>query len=469
MAKIIFTKLDLKEELQYVNFWFEVSPGVIKHPNADLVYIDDENRAMNSLTGEYIQVFGESVQDQAYYLHYEAPNKLMNANKLSIEINDGKLTISNDNGSKTFEFDKAISPNAITASIVSSLESVFSGVDDDVISEKVSDKKEAGGNMPVNKVLFQAYENDQGEDESAFISETPAAEEFEDGKTSTTEKVALEEDDLHEFQDEDKEEETETESDEDQKESSFVDDSLTEEFEDIPAVEEVPVVDEVLSDDAEEESVDGSVEEVVEDLNDLQFEIEELKEELLQVSAALRAAKIENRKLTAALKNASVKKADVVDIQNEIPEIDVTKPVVDVPGDKVEEQFPANEFDDNAGKDKEDFDTSTNQNWAPGESGEKTASEKLAGEFEAMRLAELLVEFGKIPAEKRWVAAEQMTKEVSSTVVAAQIEILEALPKPKKTAAVKTASSIPSMKKITTPKPLSGKTSGAGDNYLLLL
>ena len=160
-------KLDLGEELKFVYFWFDVEPGMIKHPSANIVYDTVNHQAVDSITGEFIQIVGGTTEEQALFLTNEAPTIQMNQaiEHISIKIESGKITLATKRGEKEFTIPENLVARDVSKSIFSAFEALHDVNHKDVISEETKSEVEN---------MSDVY--NQGEQEDAFIADTPVAE-----------------------------------------------------------------------------------------------------------------------------------------------------------------------------------------------------------------------------------------------------------------------------------------------------
>ena len=438
-------KLDLGEELKFVYFWFDVEPGMIKHPSANIMYDTVNHQAIDSVTGEFIQIVGGTTEEQALFLTNEAPTIQMNQSieHISIKIESGKITLATKRGEKEFTIPENLVARDVSKSIFSAFEALHDVNHKDVISEETKSEVEN---------MSDVY--NQGEQEDAFIADTPVAEPFEDG---VLEDVQSQEDALIEYHASDDsadsdshKEDTEDEAKDALDEAYEVydhsddsdDDSHTASTEDegLSAGEftgEVPdsVVDELVED------VQGASAEVAE----LQEEIAILEDELKEIKAALRKERIANKRLKAAFK----KQASPLDDVPETPSVDVTAPVQH---DDVTAHPTGTEFDHNNGEDIKEFQEETDVTMAPGDEPLKTASE-----LDALKLAELQIDHG-LASGSKWELAVSLAKE-SALFVETQIRALEAMPKKQAEARV--------VKKASAPSKPNMRFSGNSSNFTI--
>lgn len=438
-------KLDLGEELKFVYFWFDVEPGMIKHPSANIMYDTVNHQAIDSVTGEFIQTVGETTEEQALFLTNEAPTIQMNQaiEHISIKIESGKITLATKRGEKEFTIPENLVARDVSKSIFSAFEALHDVNHKDVISEETKSEVEN---------MSDVY--NQGEQEDAFIADTPVAEPFEDG---VLEDVQSQEDALIEYHASDDstdsdshKEDTEDEaknaldeayevydrsddSDDDSHTASTEDDGLSAgEF-----TGEVPdaVVDELVED----------VQDASDEVAELQEEIAILEDELKEVKAALRKERIANKRLKAAFK----KQASPLDDVPETPSVDVTAPVQH---DDVTAHPTGTEFDHNNGEDIKEFQEETDVTMAPSDEPLKTASE-----LDALKLAELQIDHG-LASGSKWELAVSLAKE-SALFVETQIRALEAMPKKQAEARV--------VKKASAPSKPNMRFSGNSSNFTI--
>lgn len=410
-------KLDLGEELKFVYFWFDVEPGMIKHPSANIVYDTVNHQAIDSITGEFIQIVGGTTEEQALFLTNEAPTIQMNQSieHISIKIESGKITLATKRGEKEFTIPENLVARDVSKSIFSAFEALHDVNHKDVISEETKSEVENMSNV-----------YDQGEQEEAFIAETPAAEPFENG---VLEDVQTQEDALIEYHA--SEEATDSDSHKDDTEDEAKD-ALDEAYEVYDHSDD--------SDDSHTASTEddgifageftGEVPDASDDVAELQEEIAILEDELKEVKAALRKERIANKRLKAAFK----KQASPLDDVPETPSVDVTAPVQH---DDVTAHPTGTEFDHNNGEDIKEFQEETDVTMAPGDEPLKTASE-----LDALKLAELQIDHG-LASGSKWELAVSLAKE-SALFVETQIRALEAMPKKQAEARVVKKASAPS-------------------------
>ena len=379
-------KLDLGEELKFVYFWFDVEPGMIKHPSANIVYDTVNHQAVDSVTGEFIQIVGGTTEEQALFLTNEAPTIQMNQaiEHISIKIESGKITLATKRGEKEFTIPENLVARDVSKSIFSAFEALHDVNHKDVISEETKSEVEN---------MSDVY--NQGDQEDAFIADTPVAEPFEDG---VLEDVQSQEDALIEYHASDDSTDSDSHKEDTEDEAK---DALDEAYE---------VYDH--SDDSDDDShtasteddglsageftgevPDSVVDELVEDVQDASAEVAELQEEiailedeLKEVKAALRKERIANKRLKAAFK----KQASPLDDVPETPSVDVTSPVQH---DNVTAHPTGTEFDHNNGEDIKEFQEETDVTMAPGDEPLKTASE-----LDALKLAELQIVWLPVPS-----------------------------------------------------------------------
>lgn len=438
-------KLDLGEELKFVYFWFDVEPGMIKHPSANIVYDTVNHQAVDSITGEFIQIVGETTEEQALFLTNEAPTIQMNqaTEHISIKIESGKITLATKRGEKEFTIPENLVARDVSKSIFSAFEALHDVNHKDVISEETKSEVEN---------MSDVY--NQGEQEDAFIADTPVAEPFEDG---VLEDVQSQEDALIEYHASDDstgsdshKEDTEDEAKDALDEAYEVydhsddsdDDSHTASTEDegLSAGEFTGEVPDAVVDELVEDVQDASAE-----VAELQEEIAILEDELKEVKAALRKERIANKRLKAAFK----KQASPLDDVPETPSVDVTAPVQH---DDVTAHPTGTEFDHNNGEDIKEFQEETDVTMAPGDEPLKTASE-----LDALKLAELQIDHG-LASGSKWELAVSLAKE-SALFVETQIRALEAMPKKQAEARV--------VKKASAPSKPNMRFSGNSSNFTI--
>lgn len=438
-------KLDLGEELKFVYFWFDVEPGMIKHPSANIVYDTVNHQAVDSITGEFIQIVGETTEEQALFLTNEAPTIQMNQSieHISIKIESGKITLATKRGEKEFTIPENLVARDVSKSIFSAFEALHDVNHKDVISEETKSEVENMSNV-----------YDQGEQEEAFVAETPAAEPFEDG---VLEDVQSQEDALIEYHA--SEEATDSDSHKDDTEDEAKD-ALDEAYEVYDHSDDSDDDSHTASTDDEGLSAgeftgevpDAVVDELVEDVQDASDEVAELQEEiailedeLKEVKAALRKERIANKRLKAAFN----KQASPLDDVPEAPSVDVTAPVQH---DDVTAHPTGTEFDHNNGEDIKEFQEETDVTMAPGDEPLKTASE-----LDALKLAELQIDHG-LASGSKWELAVSLAKE-SALFVETQIRALEAMPKKQAEARV--------VKKASAPSKPNMRFSGNSSNFTI--
>lgn len=408
-------KLDLGEELKFVYFWFDVEPGMIKHPSANIVYDTVNHQAVDSITGEFIQIVGGTTEEQALFLTNEAPTIQMNqaTEHISIKIESGKITLATKRGEKEFTIPENLVARDVSKSIFSAFEALHDVNHKDVISEETKSEVEN---------MSDVY--NQGEQEDAFIADTPVAEPFEDG---VLEDVQSQEDALIEYHASDDSADSDSHKEDTEDEAK---DALDEAYEVYDHSDDsdddshtASTEDEGLSaGEFTGEVPDSVVDEIVEDVQDASAEVAELQEEiailedeLKEVKAALRKERIANKRLKAAFK----KQASPLDDVPETPIVDVTAPVQH---DDVTAHPTGTEFDHNNGEDIKEFQEETDVTMAPGDEPLKTASE-----LDALKLAELQIDHG-LASGSKWELAVSLVKE-SALFVETQIRALEAMPK----------------------------------------
>ena len=423
-------KLDLGEELKFVYFWFDVEPGMIKHPSANIVYDTVNHQAVDSITGEFIQIVGGTTEEQALFLTNEAPTIQMNQSieHISIKIESGKITLATKRGEKEFTIPENLVARDVSKSIFSAFEALHDVNHKDVISEETKSEVEN---------MSDVY--NQGDQEDAFIADTPVAEPFEDG---VLEDVQSQEDALIEYHASDDSTDSDSHKEDTEDEAK---DALDEAYEVYDHSDDSD--DDSHTASAEDEGLsageftgevpDSVVDELVEDVQDASAEIAELQEEisiledeLKEVKAALRKERIANKRLKAAFK----KQASPLDDVPETPSVDVTAPVQH---DDVTAHPTGTEFDHNNGEDIKEFQEETDVTMAPGDEPLKTASE-----LDALKLAELQIDHG-LASGSKWELAVSLAKE-SALFVETQIRALEAMPKKQTEARVVKKASAPS-------------------------
>lgn len=438
-------KLDLGEELKFVYFWFDVEPGMIKHPSANIMYDTVNHQAIDSVTGEFIQIVGGTTDEQALFLTNEAPTIQMNQaiEHISIKIESGKITLATKRGEKEFTIPENLVARDVSKSIFSAFEALHDVNHKDVISEETKSEVEN---------MSDVY--NQGDQEDAFIADTPVAEPFEDG---VLEDVQSQEDALTEYHASDDSTDSDSHKEDTEDEAK---DALDEAYE---------VYDN--SDDSDDDShtasteddglsageftgevPDSVVDELVEDVQDASAEVAELQEEiailedeLKEVKAALRKERIANKRLKAAFK----KQASPLDDVPETPSVDVTAPVQH---DDVTAHPTGTEFDHNNGEDIKEFQEETDVTMAPGDEPLNTASE-----LDALKLAELQIDHG-LASGSKWELAVSLAKE-SALFVETQIRALEAMPKKQAEARV--------VKKASAPSKPNMRFSGNSSNFTI--
>ena len=438
-------KLDLGEELKFVYFWFDVEPGMIKHPSANIVYDTVNHQAVDSITGEFIQIVGETTEEQALFLTNEAPTIQMNQaiEHISIKIESGKITLATKRGEKEFIIPENLVARDVSKSIFSAFESLHDVNHKDVISEETKSEVEN---------MSDVY--NQGDQEDAFIADTPVAEPFEDG---VLEDVQSQEDALIEYHASDDSTDSDSHKEETEDEAK---DALDEAYEVYDHSDDsdddshtASTEDEGLSaGEFTGEVPDTVVDELVEDVQDASAEVAELQEEiailedeLKEVKAALRKERIANKRLKAAFK----KQASPLDDVPETPSVDVTAPVQH---DDVTAHPTGTEFDHNNGEDIKEFQEETDVTMAPGDEPLKTASE-----LDALKLAELQIDHG-LASGSKWELAVSLAKE-SALFVETQIRALEAMPKKQAEARV--------VKKASAPSKPNMRFSGNSSNFTI--
>lgn len=438
-------KLDLGEELKFVYFWFDVEPGMIKHPSANIVYDTVNHQAVDSITGEFIQIVGETTEEQALFLTNEAPTIQMSQaiEHISIKIESGKITLATKRGEKEFTIPENLVARDVSKSIFSAFEALHDVNHKDVISEETKSEVEN---------MSDVY--NQGDQEDAFVADTPVAEPFEDG---VLEDVQSQEDALIEYHasDDSTDSDSHKEDTEDEAKDAldeayevydhsddFDDDSHTASTEDegLSAGEFTGEVPDSVVDELVEDVQDASAE-----VAELQEEISILEDELKEVKAALRKERIANKRLKAAFK----KQASPLDDVPETPSVDVTAPVQH---DDVTAHPTGTEFDHNNGEDIKEFQEETDVTMAPGDEPLKTASE-----LDALKLAELQIDHG-LASGSKWELAVSLAKE-SALFVKTQIRALEAMPKKQAEARV--------VKKASAPSKPNMRFSGNSSNFTI--
>lgn len=438
-------KLDLGEELKFVYFWFDVEPGMIKHPSANIMYDTVNHQAIDSVTGEFIQIVGGTTEEQALFLTNEAPTIQMNQaiEHISIKIESGKITLATKRGEKEFTIPENLVARDVSKSIFSAFEALHDVNHKDVISEETKSEVEN---------MSDVY--NQGEQEDAFVADTPVAEPFEDG---VLEDVQSQEDALIEYHASDDSTDSDSHKEDTEDEAK---DALDEAYEVYDHSDDsdddshtASTEDEGLSaGEFTGEVPDAVVDELVEDVQDASAEVAELQEEiailedeLKEVKAALRKERIANKRLKAAFK----KKSSPLDDVPETPSVDVTAPVHH---DDVTAHPTGTEFDHNNGEDIKEFQEETDVTMAPGDEPLKTASE-----LDALKLAELQIDHG-LASGSKWELAVSLAKE-SALFVETQIRALEAMPK--KQAEVRV------VKKASAPSKPNMRFSGNSSNFTI--
>lgn len=438
-------KLDLGEELKFVYFWFDVEPGMIKHPSANIVYDTVNHQAVDSITGEFIQIVGGTTEEQALFLTNEAPTIQMNQaiEHISIKIESGKITLATKRGEKEFTIPENLVARDVSKSIFSAFEALHDVNHKDVISEETKSEVEN---------MSDVY--NQGDQEDAFIADTPVAEPFEDG---VLEDVQSQEDALIEYHASDEASDSDSHEEDTEDEAK---DALDEAYEVYDHSDDsdddshtASTEDEGLSaGEFTGEVPDSVVDELVEDVQDASAEVAELQEEiailedeLKEVKAALRKERIANKRLKAAFK----KQASPLDDVPETPSVDVTAPVQH---DDVTAHPTGTEFDHNNGEDVKEFQEETDVTMAPGDEPLKTASE-----LDALKLAELQIDHG-LASGSKWELAVSLAKE-SALFVETQIRALEAMPKKQAEARV--------VKKASAPSKPNMRFSGNSSNFTI--
>lgn len=438
-------KLDLGEELKFVYFWFDVEPGMIKHPSANIMYDTVNHQAIDSVTGEFIQIVGGTTEEQALFLTNEAPTIQMNQaiEHISIKIESGKITLATKRGEKEFTIPENLVARDVSKSIFSAFEALHDVNHKDVISEETKSEVEN---------MSDVY--NQGDQEDAFIADTPVAEPFEDG---VLEDVQSQEDALIEYHASDDSTDSDSHKEDTEDEAN---DALDEAYEVYDHSDDsdddshtASTEDEGLSaGEFTGEVPDAVVDELVEDVQDASTEVAELQEEiailedeLKEVKAALRKERIANKRLKAAFK----KQASPLDDVPETPSVDVTAPVQH---DDVTAHPTGTEFDHNNGEDIKEFQEETDVTMAPGDEPLKTASE-----LDALKLAELQIDHG-LASGSKWELAVSLAKE-SALFVETQIRALEAMPKKQAEARV--------VKKASAPSKPNMRFSGNSSNFTI--
>lgn len=438
-------KLDLGEELKFVYFWFDVEPGMIKHPSANIVYDTVNHQAVDSITGEFIQIVGGTTEEQALFLTNEAPTIQMNQaiEHISIKIESGKITLATKRGEKEFTIPENLVSRDVSKSIFSAFEALHDVNHKDVISEETKSEVEN---------MSDVY--NQGDQEDAFVADTPVAEPFEDG---VLEDVQSQEDALIEYHASDDSTDSDSHKEDTEDEAK---DALDEAYEVYDHSDDsdddshtASTEDEGLSaGEFTGEVPDAVVDELVEDVQDASAEVAELQEEiailedeLKEVKAALRKERIANKRLKAAFK----KQASPLDDVPETPSVDVTAPVQH---DDVTAHPTGTEFDHNNGEDIKEFQEETDVTMAPGDEPLKTASE-----LDALKLAELQIDHG-LASGSKWELAVSLAKE-SALFVETQIRALEAMPKKQAEARV--------VKKASAPSKPNMRFSGNSSNFTI--
>lgn len=438
-------KLDLGEELKFVYFWFDVEPGMIKHPSANIMYDTVNHQAVDSITGEFIQIVGGTTEEQALFLTNEAPTIQMNQSieHISIKIESGKITLATKRGEKEFTIPENLVARDVSKSIFSAFEALHDVNHKDVISEETKSEVEN---------MSDVY--NQGDQEDAFIADTPVAEPFEDG---VLEDVQSQEDALIEYHASNDSTDSDSHKEDTEDEAK---DALDEAYEVYDHSDDsdddshtASTEDEGLSaGEFTGEVPDSVVDELVEDVQDASAEVAELQEEiailedeLKEVKAALRKERIANKRLKAAFK----KQASPLDDVPETPSVDVTAPVQH---DDVTAHPTGTEFDHNNGEDIKEFQEETDVTMAPGDEPLKTASE-----LDALKLAELQIDHG-LASGSKWELAVSLAKE-SALFVETQIRALEAMPKKQAEARV--------VKKASAPSKPNMRFSGNSSNFTI--
>lgn len=438
-------KLDLGEELKFVYFWFDVEPGMIKHPSSNIMYDTVNHQAIDSVTGEFIQIVGGTTEEQALFLTNEAPTIQMNQaiEHISIKIESGKITLATKRGEKEFTIPENLVARDVSKSIFSAFEALHDVNHKDVISEETKSEVEN---------MSDVY--NQGDQEDAFIADTPVAEPFEDG---VLEDVQSQEDALIEYHASDDSTDSDSHKEDTEDEAK---DALDEAYEVYDHSDDSDDDSHTASTDDEGLSAgeftgevpDSVVDELVEDVQDASAEVAELQEEiailedeLKEVKAALRKERIANKRLKAAFK----KQASPLDDVPETPSVDVTAPVQH---DDVTAHPTGTEFDHNNGEDIKEFQEETDVTMAPGDEPLKTASE-----LDALKLAELQIDHG-LASGSKWELAVSLAKE-SALFVETQIRALEAMPKKQVEARV--------VKKASAPSKPNMRFSGNSSNFTI--
>ena len=438
-------KLDLGEELKFVYFWFDVEPGMIKHPSANIMYDTVNHQAVDSITGEFIQIVGGTTEEQALFLTNEAPTIQMNqaTEHISIKIESGKITLATKRGEKEFTIPENLVARDVSKSIFSAFEALHDVNHKDVISEETKSEVEN---------MSDVY--NQGDQEDAFIADTPVAEPFEDG---VLEDVQSQEDALIEYHASDDSTDSDSHKEDTEDEAK---DALDEAYEVYDHSDDSDDDSHTASTDDEGLSAgeftgevpDAVVDELVEDVQDTSAEVAELQEEiailedeLKEVKAALRKERIANKRLKAAFK----KKSSPLDDVPETPSVGVTAPVHH---DDVTAHPTGTEFDHNNGEDIKEFQEETDVTMAPGDEPLKTASE-----LDALKLAELQIDHG-LASGSKWELAVSLAKE-SALFVETQIRALEAMPKKQAEARV--------VKKASAPSKPNMRFSGNSSNFTI--
>ena len=438
-------KLDLGEELKFVYFWFDVEPGIIKHPSANIMYDTVNHQAIDSVTGEFIQIVGGTTEEQALFLTNEAPTIQMNKaiEHISIKIESGKITLATKRGEKEFTIPENLVARDVSKSIFSAFEALHDVNHKDVISEETKSEVEN---------MSDVY--NQGDQEDAFIADTPVAEPFEDG---VLEDVQSQEDALIEYHASDDSTDSDSHKEDTEDEAK---DALDEAYEVYDHSDDsdddshtASTEDEGLSaGEFTGEVPDAVVDELVENVQDASAEVAELQEEiailedeLKEVKAALRKERIANKRLKAAFK----KQASPLDDVPETPSVDVTAPVQH---DDVTAHPTGTEFDHNNGEDIKEFQEETDVTMAPGDEPLKTASE-----LDALKLAELQIDHG-LASGSKWELAVSLAKE-SALFVETQIRALEAMPKKQAETRV--------VKKASAPSKPNMRFSGNSSNFTI--
>lgn len=438
-------KLDLGEELKFVYFWFDVEPGIIKHPSANIMYDTVNHQAVDSITGEFIQIVGGTTEEQALFLTNEAPTIQMNQaiEHISIKIESGKITLATKRGEKEFTIPENLVARDVSKSIFSAFEALHDVNHKDVISEETKSEVEN---------MSDVY--NQGEQEDAFIADTPVAEPFEDG---VLEDVQSQEDALIEYHASDDSTDSDSHKEDTEDEAKDALDEAYDVYDHSDGSDDdshtASTEDEGLSaGEFTGEVPDAVVDELVEDVQDASAEVAELQEEiailedeLKEVKAALRKERIANKRLKAAFK----KQASPLDDVPETPSVDVTAPVQH---DDVTAHPTGTEFDHNNGEDIKEFQEETDVTMAPGDEPLKTASE-----LDALKLAELQIDHG-LASGSKWELAVSLAKE-SALFVETQIRALEAMPKKQAEARV--------VKKASAPSKPNMRFSGNSSNFTI--